>query len=263
MASLASEIVSILTSLVVTLLLFIFCLLGIIPGIHQGVPRSRVKCLMQRYLLFKSISRLIISSAVMFALWLLQVPLVPVFGLITFLLNFIPNTGSLFAMLAPIPFVLLGPETSLVDAVLAFVVPFAIHNSLGCIVDARVLAGGLELHPLTIVFALLFWGSVWGIAGAVLSVPITCCIKLWLEEIDHPYAKRLHIMFERPFDASPLVSRSISVLAPAVGSRGPDAPPSSPVLMESALAAGAHADTWQSAGPSPSGSVQSLAVETV
>jgi predicted PurR-regulated permease PerM len=197
--SIAASIMSVSSDIVVTLLLFIFCLLALLPGIRSGGPRSRVKCLLQRYMLCKSISSLIVSSAVMLALALLRVDFVFVFGLLTFVLNFIPNTGSLFAMLAPLPFVLLSPDKDLQDVVYAFLIPFIIHNSLGCMVDIRVLSGGLELHPFTVVTGLLFWGSLWGVAGAILSVPITCCLKLCIEDIKHPYARMLYHRFEYPF----------------------------------------------------------------
>eukprot|EP00928_Gymnodinium_smaydae_P029656 TRINITY_DN22276_c0_g2_i1.p1 TRINITY_DN22276_c0_g2~~TRINITY_DN22276_c0_g2_i1.p1 ORF type:complete len:440 (+),score=91.16 TRINITY_DN22276_c0_g2_i1:41-1321(+) len=195
----ATAFVGVISSIVTTVLLFVFCMVAFIPGIHKGTPRSRMQRLMQRYLVCKSISSAVIACAIMLALWLLDVPLFAVFGIITFLLNFIPNTGSLLSMLAPLPFVLFAPGKTLLDVGIAFLIPFAIHNSLGCAVDARVMQDGLSLHPLSIVISLVFWGFVWGVAGCVLSVPVTCCLKLWLEQIDHAYARTLKDMLESPF----------------------------------------------------------------
>jgi len=193
---------SILKSVLLTVLLFIFCMVAILPGIHQRVRRSRVKRLMQRYLVCKTIASLVVAFAVVPALWMMRVPLVAVFGLLTFVLNFIPNIGSFFAILAPLPLVLLDPARSIWDAILVVLVPFGIHNSLGCIVESSVMAEGLDMHPLTVVVALTFWGSVWGAAGAVLAVPVSCCLKLWLEEVNHPYARTIHDMFNSPFGRS-------------------------------------------------------------
>merc|ERR1712079_483938 len=53
-----------------------------------------------------------------------------------------------------------------------------------------------------VVVALTFWGSIWGIAGAVLSVPVTCAIKLLLEEVDHSAARKVTELFNAPFGGS-------------------------------------------------------------
>jgi len=198
--SVALKAVGVLESVLLTLLLFFFVLAAMLPGIHQRKPRSRVKILMQRYLLCKTIASFIIALAVMFALWIMEVELILIFGIITFTLNYIPNIGSFFAILAPVPLVALEPHSDITKVILVAVVPFAIHNTLGNIIEPKLMSQGLDLHPLTVVVALTFWGSMWGIAGAVLSVPITCAIRLWLAETDHPYAKAVHRFFDSPMD---------------------------------------------------------------
>lgn len=203
----ALQVLNIAESVIITLLMFFFCLVATLPGIHAQHHRSRVKRLMQRYLLFKTISSLIVALAVMLALHILRVPLILLFGIITFILNFIPNVGSFFAILAPVPLVFLDPESSVEQVFLVVLVPFIIHNSLGCIIEPKLMADGLDLHPLTVVVALTFWGSLWGIAGAVLSVPITCAIRLALEEIDHPYARTLHSLFDGPLNSGLMKKR--------------------------------------------------------
>lgn len=198
----ALKAVGVLEAVLLTLLLFFFALVAMLPGVHQRLKRSRMKSMMQRYLLCKTIASIIIAGAVALSLWVMEVPLVPIWGIITFTLNFIPNIGSFFAILAPIPLVALDPHKNFMDVVMVAVVPFLIHNALGNIIEPKLMSQGLDLHPLTVVLALTFWGSVWGIAGAILSVPITCAIRLWLEEIDHPYAKTLHKLFDEPMHTS-------------------------------------------------------------
>jgi len=80
-------------------------------------------------------------------------------------------------------------------------VPFLVHQLLGNLIEPKLMAKGLDLHPLTVVVALTFWGTVWNLSGAVLSVPITCAIRLWLEEINHPYAKSVHRFFGAPLSS--------------------------------------------------------------
>jgi len=190
--------VGVLKSVVLTLLLFFFALVAMLPGIHDRIPRSQMRGLMQRYLLMKTIASFIIAVACSISLWLMNVDLVFIFGIITFTLNFIPNIGSFIAILAPVPLVWLQEDKTFVDVAMVALVPFLVHNSLGNVMEPKLMSSGLDLHSLTIVVALTFWGSMWGIAGAILSVPITCAIRLWLLELDHPYAKKLRRLLDEP-----------------------------------------------------------------
>lgn len=124
---------------IITLLLFLFCLVAILPGIRSDLPRSRMRALMQRYLLCKTVTSALIALAVMLSLWLMDVNLVFIFGMVTFLCNFIPNVGSFFAIVAPAPLVYLTPGKTVEDVVIAVVVPFLIHNTLGCIVEPQLM----------------------------------------------------------------------------------------------------------------------------
>mmetsp|Transcript_45433 Transcript_45433/g.83102 ORF Transcript_45433/g.83102 Transcript_45433/m.83102 type:complete len:437 (-) Transcript_45433:51-1361(-) len=210
MLSVLFSVVNFVNSCILTLLLFFFCLVGLLPGIHDGRRRSKVQRLMQRYLLFKAISTLIVTLAVMVGLWVLQVDLLIIWGICTFALNFIPNIGAFLAIMLPVPLVFLEPESTFQDLFMVVLVPFLIHNSLGCIIEPQLMAEGLELHPLIVVVALTFWGAVWGIAGALLSVPITCALKIVLEEIQHPAARRLLSLFDAPMGFSHEAAREPS-----------------------------------------------------
>jgi len=197
-ADVATTMLGVAGDVIITLLLFLFCLVAILPGIRSDLPRSRMRALMQRYLLCKTVTSALIALAVMLSLWLMDVNLVFIFGMVTFLCNFIPNVGSFFAIVAPAPLVYLTPGKTVEDVVIAVVVPFLIHNTLGCIVEPQLMQAGLDLHPLTTVVALTFWGAIWGISGMILSVPITCGIKLALAEVDHPHAKLLFDILDKP-----------------------------------------------------------------
>jgi len=94
------------------------------------------------------------------ALIILKVDLALLFGILFFCLNYIPNIGSFFGILAPVPVVLLDPSKTMGDVIAVVLVPFAINNILGCLVEPKLMADGLDLHPLTVVVALTFWGTV-------------------------------------------------------------------------------------------------------
>jgi len=214
--------------IVLTSLMFFFCLYALLPSPHDKRRRKQgIKHLMQRYLLWKTISSAVIGCAVGFCLTVMQVPLAFVFGMLTFVLNFIPNVGAAIAELLPVPLVLLDPDSTITQAVLVFLIPFIIHNVLGCVLENKLLQHGLDLHPLIVVIALTFWSCVWGVAGAVLSVPLTSVIRLWLEELEHPYAKAACALIngpqQRPAKEDDVHRRDAAVSAEVGGDQDHDA----------------------------------------
>lgn len=105
----------------------------------------------------------------------------PLFGLLAFLLNYIPNIGAIVATLLPIPiaFTQFG-EVWTVLAVVAL--PGSVHVVIGNLVEPRLMGHGLELHPVTVILALAFWGLLWGIVGMVLAVPIVAAMRVVLAQ---------------------------------------------------------------------------------
>lgn len=55
----------------------------------------------------------------------------------------------------------------------------------------QVFANSANLEPVMVMLAILLWGSVWGITGMVLAVPITAVIRIYLENIEHPLPRYL------------------------------------------------------------------------
>jgi len=107
-----------------------------------------------------------------------------VFGFLTFLLNFIPNVGSIIATLLPLPVVLLTPDMPVAVQVLAVALPGAIQFVIGSFIQPRVLGRALNLHPVALLMALIFFGMIWGIMGAFLAMPITGAIKIVLDRME-------------------------------------------------------------------------------
>ncbi len=105
------------------------------------------------------------------------------FAILTVLLNFIPNFGSVIATLLPIPVLLLqyglGWQTMTVITLL-----FAIQFCIGNLVEPKMMGESLDLHPVTILLFLMFWGLVWGLPGMFLAVPITAILKIILSRIE-------------------------------------------------------------------------------
>jgi AI-2 transport protein TqsA len=114
----------------------------------------------------------------------LGIDLAMVFGLLAFLLNFIPSIGSLVATLLPLPVVIFNPEISTTTAVLAIALPGLIQLVLGNVVDPLVMGESLDLHPVAIVLSLILWGMIWGVVGMLLAAPIAAILKLLLERLE-------------------------------------------------------------------------------
>ena len=70
---------------------------------------------------------------------------------------------------------------------------------VGNVVEPKLLGDSLELHPITVLLSLIFWGMIWGIAGMLLAAPITAVLKILLEniEITKPFAKLLEGKFPK------------------------------------------------------------------
>ena len=107
----------------------------------------------------------------------------------SFWLYFIPTVGSLISFALPIPIALLLPDLTSGARWCACIFPSFASAIVGDFVGPVVYRKGLDLSEVTVLLCLVFWYSVWGAAGAVLAVPLTCAIKIALEEMPHAGAK--------------------------------------------------------------------------
>ena len=112
-------------------------------------------------------------------------PLSIAVAIVSFWLFFIPTLGSIVASLLPIPMLVLLPDMSEQQRWAGAVVPNLVSFLVGDLIGPVVYRKGLDLNEVTVLLALVFWYSVWGAAGAVLGVPLTCAMKIALEEMPH------------------------------------------------------------------------------
>lgn len=100
-------------------------------------------------------------------------------GVIAFLLNFIPNIGSI---IAAVPAVLLATiQLDLMSALWIAVGYIAINTLVGSVVEPKVMGKGLDLSTLVVFLSLLFWGWLLGPVGMLLSIPLTIMVKIVLD----------------------------------------------------------------------------------
>jgi len=181
------------------LLVFIFLLFLFLGKTKDKAPKGPVwnqaKSKIKRYISSKLLVSLAQGVLVGMVLSALKIDFALMFGLFAFILNFIPNIGPIVATLLPLPVVITSPELSLIAGILAIGIPGAIMFVIGNVVEPKIVGGLLNLHPITILMALIFWGMLWGIVGMFLAVPLTAVLVLILEEIEitRPIANLLTI----------------------------------------------------------------------
>ena len=132
-----------------------------------------------RYVVIKTLISATVGLAISLYLLILGVDYPVLWGTLAFLLNYVPNIGSIIAAVpaALLAFVQLGAGSALLT-VLGFLV---VNNVLGNLVEPKLMGRGLGLSTLVVFLSLVFWGWVLGPIGMILSVPLTSLVKIALE----------------------------------------------------------------------------------
>lgn len=146
--------------------------------IHFNTFFTNVK----RYVAIKTTTSLITGAAIGVWLMIIGVDYPLLWGFLAFLLNFIPNIGSIIAAVPTILLTLvqLGPGAVLLVAAGYLVV----NNIVGNVIEPKFMGQGLGLSTLVVFLSLVFWGWVLGPVGMFLSVPLTMTVKIALDSSD-------------------------------------------------------------------------------
>ncbi len=118
------------------------------------------------------------------ALTLLKVEFALTWGALAFFLNFIPSIGSILASVPPILLAIVQFYPSAWMPVLIAVVLLSIQMAMGNVIEPKIMGESLNLSPVIILLSLILFGWMWGIVGALLSVPIAATIKIVCENIE-------------------------------------------------------------------------------
>lgn len=148
----------------------------------------------QFYIALKTAISMLTGILVAVILLVCQVKLAIMFGLLSFLLNYIPNVGSMIAIVLPIPLVLVDKSLASWQVAGALIGPSIVQGYVGNALEPMVFGKSLNMTPLSILAALVIWGSVWGLMGAVFSVPLLSIQKVCLQHTNHPMAKYIVMM---------------------------------------------------------------------
>jgi AI-2 transport protein TqsA len=177
-------ILGLISGMFFVIIFVIFLLLGRDPySDHSRVYLDVVQNI-RRYVGIKVAISAITGLLVWAILTLIGLELAGAFGILAFLLNFIPSIGSIISTLLPIPIAVVQFHASPWLIVLVIAIPGAVQNLLGNLIEPKLQGEGLNLHPVTVVLALAFWGLLWGIAGMFLAAPITAAVRIFLMQFD-------------------------------------------------------------------------------
>jgi AI-2 transport protein TqsA len=133
----------------------------------------------RHYLSIKTLTSLITGVLVGISLALIGVDFPVLWGLVAFLLNYIPTVGSFIAAI-PATFISII-ELGFPASFLTIGVYVAINLIIGNIIEPKIMGKGLGLSTFVVFFSLIFWGYVLGYVGMFLSIPLTMTIKIILE----------------------------------------------------------------------------------
>jgi AI-2 transport protein TqsA len=183
-------VVSFLSTLFLVLIFLIFMLAGrgkLNVKIMNSFEKKRASQLntivenidrqVQKYLALKTVICIVSGLIAMVIMLAFGLNFAVLFGFITLLLNYIPNIGSLIAKVFPFLFALVQFDNFWL-AFWMLVVLFVFDGVLGMAIEPRLMGKGLGLSPLGILFALFFWGWLWGIPGMILAVPMMVILKI-------------------------------------------------------------------------------------
>ena len=111
-------------------------------------------------------------------------------GFLAFILNFIPNFGSILSGVLTSVFALVQFWPKPAPVVFVAVLMCAVNFILGNIIEPRVQGRHLGLSPFIIIVSLSFWGWLWGFTGLILAVPMMVILKIICENVSilHPAA---------------------------------------------------------------------------
>lgn len=131
----------------------------------------------QKYLSVKTLISFVTGLLATIVLIIFGVDFAIVFGFLTFVLNYIPQIGSVIATALPVIIAIFQFNT-IWPALGILLLLFTIQMIMGNFIEPRMMGEGLGLSPLVVLFSLFFWGWLWGIEGMVLAVPLTAGIKI-------------------------------------------------------------------------------------
>ena len=170
---------------------------------------SSVMTPVHRYLIIKTAISLFTGTVLGTWVWALGVDFPLLWGLLAFLLNYVPNIGSIMAAVPPILVGLIQPGGGFGLALTVAIGYVALNLVVGNVAEPRMMGSRLGLSTLVVFMSLVFWGWVWGGVGMLLSVPLTMVVKILMQNNDE--LRWIAILLDKmPDESGPTVAEEQS-----------------------------------------------------
>jgi len=183
------------SNLFLVLLFMLFILAGsgqLADKIKKAIPANQASRLallirntesqVRQYLLTKTLISAGTGLLTFIVLWAFGVDFPLVWALLAFVLNFIPNIGSLISVVFPVALSFLQFDSA-GQSIAVLLLLTTMQGIMGNIIEPRLMAFQLNLSPLFVLASLIFWGWLWGVLGMILAVPLMATVKIVFENI--------------------------------------------------------------------------------
>ena len=198
-ASVGASVATVLSFAVVILIATVYAVARPAPLVNGFVAlfpagqRQRVReilCEMyrsvQKWFLGQLASMSIIGLLFTVAMFVIGIPFALLLGIFSGLISFVPYVGPMISVIPPMLLALTGNPIDALWVILAYLGIQAIEGNL---VQPIVMSRAVHLHPVTLVFALLTMGTLFGFVGVFLAIPLVAALhvllrELWIERMD-------------------------------------------------------------------------------
>jgi AI-2 transport protein TqsA len=155
----------------------------------------------RRYIWIKTLMSLVTGVLSLIVLMAVGIDYAPFWALLIFLLNYIPVVGSLVGVLFPALLALVQFDS---PSNFFILVPLlgAIQIVVGNVLEPKLMGSSLNLSAIVVLLSLAIWGSIWGIAGMFLSVPITVLLMIIFSNV--PQTRAIAILLSSDGDIKTL-----------------------------------------------------------
>jgi predicted PurR-regulated permease PerM len=138
---------------------------------------AEMEAVVRRYLVVTLAINVVQAVVIAVALWLLDVPSPLLWGMLTFVAEFIPYLGGMI-MIGLLVVTGLATDQGLLRAIVPALVYFGVTTLQNNVVSPVLYGRGLRLNPTAILLAVMVWWAMWGVAGAFLAVPLLACFRI-------------------------------------------------------------------------------------
>ncbi|MHC4939305.1 MAG: AI-2E family transporter [Planctomycetota bacterium] len=182
---------SILSNLALILLLLVFLLFELLalprklqamhPEAEDRGQFERIVKSVNRYITIKTVLSLATGASAGILCAIVGVRYPVLWGMTAFLLNYIPNIGSILAAIPPVLLAFILPDLGIGASLIVAGGYVGINMVIGNVIEPRMMGRSLDLSTLVVFISMVFWGWVFGPVGMFLSVPLTMVVKIALE----------------------------------------------------------------------------------